>query len=116
MTSEKVGNRPPSPLFFSVSFLPEHQIRGVAIKIMKIAYFMLALLTLLAIAGGGYYTLQEYKRSVDNEAIHQCAQDYHQTIVNEGQPTRMRPMEQQVRECAQQKGVQDYNGVWSDLL
>lgn len=60
--------------------------------------------------------IEQNKRALDLQAIQDCAVAYRQetTIATTG-ATISRPMEQQVRECAWQKGVRTWEGVWSDL-
>ncbi len=60
--------------------------------------------------------LAQNQRALELQAIQDCAMAYRQetTTATTGQ-TISRPMEQQVRECAWQKGVRTWDGVWSDL-
>lgn len=70
---------------------------------------------LVGIAVLAFFGMQRIDRYLDLRAIHDCAQDYRQEIVMDEKTKRIRPLEQQVRECAWQKGVRgDWEGVWSD--
>lgn len=73
----------------------------------------------IAIAVIAYLSFQRVDRYLDIKAIHECAQDYSQEIVVDPATNtrKIRPLEQQVKECAWQKGVRTgWEGVWSDLL
>ena len=74
-----------------------------------------AIITFLAIAvfaAVAFFGMQRVDRYLNNVAIHDCAQDYRSSVTQNGQVVS-RPLEQQVRECAWQKGVRNWNGVWS---
>lgn len=89
---------------------------------MKIVFAVLFAIA-IAVTGGVAYlaalrfdaALQRVDRAQDLQAIQDCAMAYRQERTNAltGVIT-IRPLEQQVRECAWQKGV-TWDGVWSDL-
>ena len=73
-----------------------------------------AIITFLAIAifaAVAFFGLQRVDRHLNNVAIHDCAQDYRSSTI-QNDITIYRPLEQQVRECVLQKGVQNWDGVW----
>ena len=93
---------------------------------MQILKYIVIVLIAAAIIGGLVFgalqalqrvdtALAHQQRTLDLLAIQDCAMAYRQETTNAltGQ-TISRPMEQQVRECAWQKGV-EWDGVWSDL-
>lgn len=66
------------------------------------------------IAYGFSLVLNEYRRDINAKIIHECAQDYKNEITINEKTKVIRPLEQQVRECAWQKGVRPaWEGVWS---
>lgn len=85
---------------------------------MKKIYLVITIIVIALVSVGFYVSLQEVNRYLDLKAIHDCSLDYHTEIPGKTatQEATFRPMEQQVRECAWQKGVKSWNGVWSDLL
>lgn len=83
---------------------------------MKIIQLILIAIGISAISFIGYIGLQKVDRYLDMKALHECAQDYKMEITNtETNEVKIRPLEQQVKECAWQKGVRNWEGVWSDL-
>jgi hypothetical protein len=59
---------------------------------------------------------QKADRYLNNQALHDCAMDYRMQIsASDSASVKFRPMEQQVKECAWNKGVRGWTGVWSDL-
>lgn len=81
---------------------------------MKFLNTFLLLLIIIFIAVIAYFASQRVDRFLDNLAIHDCAMDYHrETTDTETNQKVSRPLEQQVRECAWQKGAKHWNGVWS---
>lgn len=70
----------------------------------------------ILIAASLLFVLQRVDRMLDLQALHDCASDYRQEIVVSDKITKIRPLEQQVQECAWQKGVRPaWTGIWSDL-
>lgn len=65
-----------------------------------------------------FLAVRRVDRYLDMKAVHECAQDYQQEIVDPATNIRkIRPLEQQVKDCAWQKGVRKgWEGVWGDLL
>lgn len=83
---------------------------------MKIIQLILIAVGIGTMAFLGYVGLQKVDRYLDMKALHECAQDYKMEITNtETNEVKIRPLEQQVKECAWQKGVRNWEGVWSDL-
>lgn len=69
-----------------------------------------------AFAAVVFLGLQRVDRMLDLQALHDCSADYRQEIVVNEKTTKIRPMEQQVQECAWQKGVRPaWTGIWTDL-
>ncbi len=83
---------------------------------MEIVKHVLLFALILLIGGASYMGYRVLNRQLDNEAIHDCALDYRQQYsdTNKG-ITIIRPLELQVRECAWNKGVRNWNGVWSGI-
>jgi hypothetical protein len=71
---------------------------------------------LVAIIGVvSFVGVKQVNRRLDLQAIHDCSQDYRQEF-NTGETTKVsRPLEQQVKECAWNKGVRGWVGIWSGL-
>ena len=75
------------------------------------------LLTLALLAGVTFFALKRIDRYLDIRAIQDCTSSYQQDRPDETTGVvKHRPLEQQARECAIQKGVKNWDGVWSDLL
>lgn len=73
-------------------------------------------ISIVAFAAVVFLGLQRVDRMLDLQALHDCATDYRQEIVVNEKTTKIRPMEQQVQECAWQKGVRPaWTGIWTDL-
>jgi len=91
---------------------------------IRIAFAVLTFLAIAVFAVGLYVANSRFDavmarvdRYVQNEAINACAESYRTETTNiTTGVTTIRPMEQQVRECAWQKGVREWDGVWSDLV
>lgn len=74
-----------------------------------------AVITFIAIAvfaAVAYFGMQRYDNYLRNTAIHDCAQAYRIEYTENGRKIN-RPLEQQVRECVWQKGVRNWEGVWT---
>ena len=75
------------------------------------------LFTLALVAGITFFALKRVDRYLDIRAIQDCTSSYRQEITDETTGvTKQRPLEQQARECAMQKGVKNWDGIWSDLV
>lgn len=75
------------------------------------------LLAILVVIVGvvSFVGVSQANRYLDLQAIHDCSQDYRREY-KESETVRMvRPLEQQVRECAWNKGVRGWVGIWSGL-
>lgn len=84
---------------------------------MKIAQLIIIVIGIGLFVYLGYMGLTKVDRYLDLKALHECAQDYRMEITNpETNEVKIRPLEQQVKDCAWQKGVRNWEGVWSDLL
>ena len=79
---------------------------------MKYLNSFLLLVLIVLIAAVAYFSIQRIDRFLDNTAIDQCSAAYLRETTD-GNQKITRPLEQQVRECAWQKGVRKWNGVWS---
>lgn len=89
--------------------------------LQSITKIITTILTLATVAGIAFFGLknglERFDRYMDLKAIQDCASSYQQSITDEETGiVRNRPLEQQARECAIQKGVENWDGVWSDLL
>lgn len=85
--------------------------------LLAITKIITTILTLATLAGIAYFGFQRLDRYMDLKAIQDCTSSYQQVITDDTTGiVKNRPLEQQARECAIQKGVQDWDGVWSDLL
>ncbi len=63
-----------------------------------------------------FYALKSFNRYTDVLAVHDCAQDYKQEIVVSETTKKIRPLEQETHDCAYQKGVKNWTGIWTDLV
>lgn len=88
--------------------------------VINILKLLLSLTALIVISVLAYIGLQTYNRALDLQAINDCTTSYRQEIVEASdsatQKIISRPLEQQARECTTQKGVENWDGVWSDLV
>lgn len=89
--------------------------------LQSITKIITTILTLVTLAGIAFFGLnngfKRFDRYMDLKAIQDCTSSYQQEITDETTGVvRNRPLEQQARECAIQKGVENWDGVWSDLL
>jgi len=85
--------------------------------LQSITKIVMTLLILAALAGIAFIGFQKIDRYLDIKAIHDCTASYQQEITDETTGiVKKRPLEQQARECAVQKGVTNWDGVWSDML
>ncbi|CAN5131470.1 hypothetical protein BH09PAT2_BH09PAT2_04960 [soil metagenome] len=75
-------------------------------------------LVIIVIGVIAFMGMRRVDRYLNMKAIHECAEDYRQEITDPATNTRkIRPLEQQVKDCAWQKGVHTgWEGVWGDLL
>lgn len=80
-------------------------------------YLKLILITFGIIVFGvvSYFGIKSFNRYTDVLAINACTQDYRQQITKDDKTVITRPLEQQATECAYNKGVKTWTGVWSDL-
>lgn len=82
---------------------------------MNIIKTLLVILSIVVFGVVAFFAINRFDRFMDIKAIHDCAQDYRQEITDSNGKVVSRPMEQQTHDCAFQKGVKNWTGIWTDL-